>query len=588
MVIFKMNYFNSLFKYGDDNIISFLKENRISKKTLQELLFYSCRKGHVKLVEYILSTNINLERVSNKNYNALHFAIKNNHCDIVRILLNKNINLETTAKNDLDILQYCAIYGNPEIFRLVFIKVLDNKISSLNNNQCMYFKNAFIKYINQNKYSLTELLKKEHLINIYDSKIIKPLYSLVDNLIFQGENNPLTIACKYGNFDLVNLILQYYKMNKISNKRCIISALSEVQKYHRDRFDIFELFLNFNDIFNFDINYNENINYSSATKFYFSQSIYNIDYVYSALYNGSVKFIELCINKGLLENFEFGIQHLYACFEKENNNCIKLLMQFCGDYTINFGQGYQFIHFACLYGNMEIFNLLSKNSSVDLNAPIINNDRPIHIACEKGFIDIVKILLDRGINYNQINNNNNTPFSIACNKGNLEIAKLLIDYGANIELGENIIDTFINVCYNGYVKTAKWMFYKFKLRKIDWKKSNPLHKNSKEGNLEMIDFLLKKFPKINIMDNIGMKPIFYAIQHNKIDAVKILDDGFVSDKLYRIPMITDIRSMKINMKKLKNKKDIYNYIVGKLELYNRTIFIKKTDYFFDIDLIMLK
>lgn len=58
----------------------------------------------------------------------------------------------------------------------------------------------------------------------------------------------------------------------------------------------------------------------------------------------------------------------------------------------------------------------------------------LHLASGRNRVEIAGLLLERGADFNQIDENGNSPFVIACAKGHLEVIKLFLAHGANIEL----------------------------------------------------------------------------------------------------------------------------------------------------------
>jgi ankyrin repeat protein len=46
------------------------------------------------------------------------------------------------------------------------------------------------------------------------------------------------------------------------------------------------------------------------------------------------------------------------------------------------------------------------------------NDSPLHAACQTGCKQIVQLLLDNKVDYNQRNKSGNTPLHVACENGN--------------------------------------------------------------------------------------------------------------------------------------------------------------------------
>ena len=76
--------------------------------------------------------------------------------------------------------------------------------------------------------------------------------------------------------------------------------------------------------------------------------------------------------------------------------------------------------------------LIEKGTGIDVNARDQTFGTLLYVACEKGYTDIVQLLLDKGANVNQPANQYDwTPLMIASQKGNDEIVKILLAAGAN-------------------------------------------------------------------------------------------------------------------------------------------------------------
>ncbi|XP_035918744.1 ankyrin repeat domain-containing protein 54-like isoform X1 [Anopheles stephensi] len=65
------------------------------------------------------------------------------------------------------------------------------------------------------------------------------------------------------------------------------------------------------------------------------------------------------------------------------------------------------------------------------------NRSALHIACSRGFRDIVRILLENGANPNIRDKNMNTPLHLASSTESVEIVQLLLDYGTNVLLRDS-------------------------------------------------------------------------------------------------------------------------------------------------------
>jgi ankyrin repeat protein len=80
-------------------------------------------------------------------------------------------------------------------------------------------------------------------------------------------------------------------------------------------------------------------------------------------------------------------------------------------------------------GNIEEFLQLKNDPEIDLNRPCFREDiRPIHIACENGYTNIVReLLLNPNIELNLDPLSYNTPLWLASHNGHVEIVRLLLE-----------------------------------------------------------------------------------------------------------------------------------------------------------------
>ena len=91
--------------------------------------------------------------------------------------------------------------------------------------------------------------------------------------------------------------------------------------------------------------------------------------------------------------------------------------------------------------DISLFNTMIKDDP-NLESDIINNknykdfynNSSLHIAVKKNSIEMVKYLLDKNCDVNDINKNGETALHIACRSGYDDIIKLLLEKGADIDI----------------------------------------------------------------------------------------------------------------------------------------------------------
>ena len=94
------------------------------------------------------------------------------------------------------------------------------------------------------------------------------------------------------------------------------------------------------------------------------------------------------------------------------------------DQTIANNEGELPLHLACKYSaNLDLVKLVC---SCNINSKTVDGNTPLHIACQKYKIEIVKYLTEtKKCDTNIQNQNGVLPLHIACARGDLEMAKLV-------------------------------------------------------------------------------------------------------------------------------------------------------------------
>ncbi|RPA83204.1 ankyrin, partial [Ascobolus immersus RN42] len=77
----------------------------------------------------------------------------------------------------------------------------------------------------------------------------------------------------------------------------------------------------------------------------------------------------------------------------------------------------------------DMFALLVQHASIDVNAPELSSgDTALHISCRLGYMEFVKLLLERAdLDLNRTNNLGENALFIACTQGFIEIVEVLLE-----------------------------------------------------------------------------------------------------------------------------------------------------------------
>lgn len=140
-------------------------------------------------------------------------------------------------------------------------------------------------------------------------------------------------------------------------------------------------------------------------------------------------------------------------------------------------------------------------------------------AIEAGNIDVVKTLLDKGINVNSRNRNFETPFHIIWRSNNStevkeELSNLLLENDANVNLFDNRSMQAFELVSSESVKEA----IKTYQDKID----NDLNFASENGNLNTVQKLMNAGAALNTLDLFGRTALMYASEKGNTALLEIL------------------------------------------------------------------
>ena len=211
--------------------------------------------------------------------------------------------------------------------------------------------------------------------------------------------------------------------------------------------------------------------------------------------NGVDSFDEMAPLHYICENGNEEIFNLFVDFEKRHPNVI--------DWNIRNKNGMTPLHFAARGRQTKIVDELINNEiicpHVDINAiatgEFENGRTPISFACEKGLIDIVKLLLN-----DKNEDDENDPFALlSLNKDQKKKVKRGSLCGAKSECDLTI-----------------------KSKGAHQKGMTALHYACKSSNIEVVKLILNHGGfDINARAN-GKSCLFLACKHNRIDIVRLL------------------------------------------------------------------
>ena len=176
------------------------------------------------------------------------------------------------------------------------------------------------------------------------------------------------------------------------------------------------------------------------------------------------------------------------------------------------------------------------DSKCDVNIKRRDGWTPFHLACEEGFTDGVKLMIDVGASVNSAanieQNSNVQPLHQAAQEGYVDIVRLLINAGANVNAvkswrGESGITALHLAAEASHVDVVELLLERG--ANVNCRKKNgwtPLHWAAQNGNVEIVQCLLNRRANVSATaafdDHKLCQPIHQAAQYGRTSVLELL------------------------------------------------------------------
>ena len=188
--------------------------------------------------------------------------------------------------------------------------------------------------------------------------------------------------------------------------------------------------------------------------------------------------------------------------------------------------GFMPIHYACRRPAIKIVKyLVQMGADVNCIAQNQRADTPLSAAAQGGDLEVVHFLIERGAEIDYKNGFHVSPLHIAIKDSKKIVAIYLIHNGADIELTDSEGHTSLHwAAYKGEKRVMENLIRaKANLLAVDNNGMLPLHWTAVHGHIECMNLLIKEEPSaLEKRTKQGLLPIDMAKKYNQPEAEEVL------------------------------------------------------------------
>lgn len=175
-------------------------------------------------------------------------------------------------------------------------------------------------------------------------------------------------------------------------------------------------------------------------------------------------------------------------------------------------------------------NYLKKGAKPNFFFRPEDNKNALHVASEKGYLEVVQLLLDNGAEVNsKTASDHYTALILAAQHENSAVTKLLISAGADISAENGYGNTALHeACHAGNIEVAKELVAAgANVNAVNHKGSTPIHtlcygESPGTHTVEFLKFLLASGSNLDAADKRGMTPLLVCCTSGRVDLIEVL------------------------------------------------------------------
>ena len=476
-------------------IDEFILDIHVRDNSGKSAMHYCAGSGNHLLFHYFVNIGSDINQRTNNGKNCLHIAAEKGYMDLCKTFIDEfNFDIHVTDNSGKSAMHYCAGSGSHQLFHY-FTKMGSDVHQRTNNGQnCLHIAAA------RGYMDLCKMFLEEYNfdINVTDNSRRSALLCCAANgndqlfqyFIKMGSNinqgtkydgNCLHIAASHGNMDICKTLVEKYnfdaRMTNFWGKNALDCCLTNVY------FELFQYFLKMGS----------NINRRTRD---------------------GKKILHIAVETGHMDL------------------CKTFIDEFNFDIHVTDNSGKSAMHYCAGSGNHQLFHYFVKIGS-DINQRTNNGENCLHIAAERGYMDLCKMFLEEcNFDINVTDNSGRSALLCCAANGNDQLLQYFIKMGSNIKQRTKYDENCLHVAASrGYMDLCKTLVkkYNFDIHMTNFCGQTALHCCVTNINLELFQYFLKMGSNINQRTRDGKNCLHIAAENGYMDLCKTFIDEFNFD-----------------------------------------------------------
>lgn len=178
---------------------------------------------------------------------------------------------------------------------------------------------------------------------------------------------------------------------------------------------------------------------------------------------------------------------------------------------------------ASVYGYVDVVRVLLNKGAL-VNKEATDGYTALQAACFKGHVEVVRVLLASGADVNQ-SRDGHTALTFACVHGHAEVVRLLLGVvGIKVNVrNQGRLTPLFCACQNGHVEVVRLLLSAEGIEvNIVTPKGTPLYRACENGHVEVVRVLLTADLDVNHARDNGQTPLYIASRNGNEEIVRAL------------------------------------------------------------------